>query len=92
MEDNKDQSLVLVTAIVESSAADMSFDLVGKHNAETEDAWCRRAPSSLFCEFSLVARPFNDGNLALDELAGGCAERWYRLIRSSVLPLAKMTF
>jgi hypothetical protein len=35
--DSKDQSRVLVTAIVESSAEERSFDRVGKWRAVTED-------------------------------------------------------
>lgn len=38
IDESNDQSLVLVTAIVESSDADINLDLVGKHNAVTDDA------------------------------------------------------
>ena len=37
--DSKDQSLVRVTAIEESSDADMSLDLVGKERLVIVDEW-----------------------------------------------------
>lgn len=86
------QSRVRVMAIVLSSAALRSFARVGKYRAVMLEEWWRREPSSLFLEFSVIEIPVRLGILAaIFDGAGGAVEREYRLMRSSVAPVANVT-
>jgi hypothetical protein len=93
--DSRLQSLVLVTAMVLSSLADSSFPRVGKASCVTVLLWCRRVPSSRFSGFSRMGRGATEDNILWPSAVlvdGGCAERLYTLMRSSVAPVASRTF
>ena len=91
MEERAIQSLVLVMAMVLSSAALRSFALVGKCNAVMLDEWWSKDPNSLFLAFSVMEVPCRLGNLSFeDEGAGGHSDSEKTLMRSSVLPVASV--
>ena len=92
MVDSTVQSLVRDMAIVLSSAEDNSLDLVGKHSAVMLDEWWSNDPSSRFFGFSKTVVLASVGIGVFEPMGGGAVDRLYRLIRSSVLPLARMTF
>lgn len=83
--DSTVQSLVRDMAIVLSSAEDNSLDLVGKYSAVMLDEWWSNEPSSRFFGFSKTVVP-----ASFEPIGGGAVDRLYKLIRSSVLPLARM--
>ena len=90
--DSTVQSLVRDMAIVLSSAEDNSLDLVGKYSAVMLDEWWSNEPSSRFFGFSKTVVPASAGIGGFEPIGGGAVDRLYKLIRSSVLPLARMTF
>ena len=92
MVDSTVQSLVRDMAIVLSSAEDNSLDLVGKYSAVMLDEWWSNDPSSRFFGFSKTVVLASVGIGVFEPMGGGAVDRLYRLIRSSVLPLARMTF
>lgn len=78
--------------MVLSSAELSSLLRFGKYNAVTVLEWCRREPNSRFWGFSTTALDVRDGMTGTVIFEGACAERWYRFILSSVLPLARIIF
>ena len=92
MVDTTDQSRVLAIEMVLSSAPVRSFEREGKWSAETLAEWCKSEPSSRFLGFSRTLLPARVGTVGYCSFtAGGAADTEYRLMRSSVLPLARMT-
>jgi hypothetical protein len=96
MLDSRLQSRVRVTATVESSLELSSFPLVGNASCVTVEEWCSSVPSSRLELFSRIGRgaPAEESKAAADreDADGGCAERLYTFMRSSVAPVASMTF
>ena len=71
---SKFQSLVLVTAIVLSSAELKSLPRVGKCRAVMAAEWCSRLPNSRFCGFSTTAFEFRESIAGIVILDGAWAD------------------
>src|SRR5690606_34961828 len=74
---SKAQSLVLVTAMLESSPADSSFPRDGNARHVMPPSWWCNAPTSLFPRFSRTGRgvrPASSFCASRSRVLGGCAE------------------